>query len=64
MADPKQPMGTGTFIKRTGISAPTMRGLEAAGVIRPIKTDSGWRAFSEQDVAAALRWKAGRAKPR
>ena len=35
-----------------------MRGLEAAGVIKPSRSDSGWRQFSESDVKAVLRWKA------
>ena len=64
MADVKEPFGTGTFLKLTGIPVPRMRELEAAGIINPIKTDSGWRAFSQQDVAAAIRWKQQRARAR
>ncbi len=58
MAEPL--FGTTTFIERTGIPVPRMRELEAAGVIKPMRTDRGWRAFSERDVAAVLRWKAAR----
>ena len=53
-------MGTGTFLRRTGLSAPVMRGLEVAGVIAPSKTDTGWRQFSESDVRRALAWKQAR----
>jgi DNA-binding transcriptional MerR regulator len=49
-------LGTGTFIRRTGITTSKMRELEAAGVIRPIRSDSGWRQFTEADVQAALRF--------
>jgi len=31
--------------------------LEAAGVIQPVRADSGWRQFSEQDVKATIEWK-------
>ena len=51
-------LGTTSFLRRAGISAPVMRGLEAGGVINPSKTDTGWRQFTEQDVARALAWKA------
>jgi DNA-binding transcriptional MerR regulator len=64
MADAKQTIGTGTFIKLTGLPVPRMRELEAAGIINPIKTDSGWRAFSDADVRAALQWKQQRARAR
>ena len=51
-------MGTSAFLRRAGISAPLMRGLEAAGVIAPARTfDTGWRMFTETDVAAVERWK-------
>ena len=53
----EQKLGTGTFIRRTGITTATMRVLEAGGVIAPSRSDSGWRQFSEADVAAALQWK-------
>jgi DNA-binding transcriptional MerR regulator len=52
--------GTSTFLRRTGISAPMMRGLEAAGVILPEKSDRGWRLFRESDVRAVLQWKTTR----
>jgi len=53
----EQKLGTGTFIRRTGITTATMRVLEAGGVIAPSRSDSGWRQFSESDVAAALKWR-------
>jgi DNA-binding transcriptional MerR regulator len=40
------------------ISAPVMRGLEAAGVITPAKSNKGWRMFSEADRQAVAQWKA------
>jgi len=46
-------MGTNTFLRSIGASAPTMRLLEARGVISPSKSDSGWRQFSAEDVTAA-----------
>lgn len=46
-------MGTSTFLRSIGASAPTMRILEARGVISPSKSDSGWRQFSAEDVQAA-----------
>lgn len=56
----EQKIGTTTFLRRAGISAPVMRGLEAAEVIHPSKTDTGWRQFTESDVQKALAWKAAR----
>jgi DNA-binding transcriptional MerR regulator len=53
-------MGTGTFLKRTGINPPRMRYLEAAGIIKPLRTDTGWRSFREQDVAATMKWLAAK----
>jgi DNA-binding transcriptional MerR regulator len=51
-------MGTGLFVKRARITVARMREAQALGIIRPTKTDSGWRTFSEADVTAAKRWKA------
>jgi DNA-binding transcriptional MerR regulator len=64
MAETK--LGTTTFLRRAGITAPAMRVAEAAGVIAPSRTDTGWRQFTEQDVRAAIAWKASRrsARPR
>jgi len=56
--------GTSTFLKRTGLSAPVMRGLEAAGVISPRKSDRGWRLFTERDIRAVAQWKADRKRRR
>jgi DNA-binding transcriptional MerR regulator len=50
-------LGTGSFIRRTRVTTATMRVLEAAGVIHPVRSDSGWRQFSEADVVAALKWR-------
>jgi hypothetical protein len=52
--------GTTTFLRRARISAPIMRGLEAAGVIVPDKSDRGWRLFSEADLRAVAEWKAAK----
>ena len=57
-------LGTAAFCRRVGLSAPVVRGLEAAGVINPIVTEKGWRAFSERDVADATKWKHDRAEAR
>ena len=61
---PETRYGTTTYLRVTGISGPTMRGLEAAGIIAPSRTDTGWRQFSEQDVRRAIEWKASRRSPR
>lgn len=53
-------IGMGTFVRRVGLSPPVVRGLEAAGVVSPLRADSGWRMFSEADVRAALQWKTQR----
>ena len=54
--------GTKTFLKRTGLSTPIMRGLEVMEIIHPIRCDSGWRMFSEADIKAAIAWKARQPK--
>lgn len=51
MATKDELLGTTTFLKETKITASRMRLLEAAGVIQPIKADSGRRIFTRQDVA-------------
>ena len=35
---------------------PTVRVMEAAGVIAPIKNEIGWRTFTLHDVQRAIRW--------
>lgn len=55
-------LGTTAFCKLVGISEPIMRGLEAGGIIKPMRTEAGWRVFSQADVDAAKHWKAN--KPR
>ena len=59
MSEPTK-LGTGTFIHRTGITTAKMRELEAAGVIHPVRADSGWRQYTESDVQAVLRYLAKR----
>lgn len=46
-------LGTTTFLQEVGCTAGRMRLMEAAGVINPIKADSGRRTFNDKDVAAA-----------
>lgn len=35
---------------------PTIRVMEALGVVQPVKNTVGWRSYTEQDVARAIRW--------
>ena len=35
---------------------PTVRVMEALGVVQPIKNSCGWRTFTAQDVMRAVRW--------
>ena len=53
MGKPEEFLGTTTFLKQVGITAGRMRLLEAAGVIKPLKADSGRRTFTRRDVEAA-----------
>jgi hypothetical protein len=62
MAKQKIHRGKNTMIKDTGLSGTVLLGLEAAGILNPIKVDSGWRAYSETDYKAALRWKAAQTR--
>ncbi len=50
MAKTDELLGTTTFLREAGINAGRMRLLEAAGVIRPMKADSGRRTFTRKDV--------------
>ena len=52
--------GMAEFCRRVKLSPPVVRGLEAAGVVQPVRTTTGWRAFSTTDVSAARNWKAAR----
>ena len=56
--------GSGDFRRLTGAGNALVRIMETAGVITPAKTQSGWRQFTESDVAAARSWLARNAKPR
>ena len=49
--------GMGEFCKIVRLTPPIVRGLEAAGVVSPVKTTSGWRAFSSTDVDSARAWR-------
>ena len=53
----KNYVGSKTFFRETGLGGSQMRCLEMSGVISPIRTDNGWRAYSQADVAAARAWK-------
>ena len=58
MNEPKY--GSGTFLRRARISGPVMRALEEVGIITPVRSDRGWRMFSESDLQAVAQWKANR----
>src|ERR1700687_91194 len=45
------------FPAAAAIPSAERRALEAVGNLRPRRTDSGWRTFDADDVAAALTWK-------
>jgi hypothetical protein len=49
-------LGSGQFFKETGASNPQVRVAEALGVIKPIKSGSGWRQFTQADVVAMRAW--------
>jgi hypothetical protein len=53
----QEKLGSGTFCRTVGITSAKMRELEAAGIIAPTKSDSGWRQFTHADIAAAIAWK-------
>ena len=55
-------VGATTFQELTGISGPTRRILEAQGILRPLRSDKGWRLFLREDVQRALQWKKQRRK--
>jgi len=38
--------------------------MESLGVIAPLKSDTGWRLFSDADVAAATAWLAANSSRR
>lgn len=48
--------GSGRFCRTVPCSGPQMRVMEAAGVVKPIKTTGGWRMFKAEDVLAARTW--------
>ena len=49
-------LGGRKFAERTGATNVDVRLMEAAGVIAPTKTESGWRQFSEADIEPARSW--------
>lgn len=54
--------GSSTFFRRTGLNASDLKTLEERGILRPIKTDSGHRCFTADDVAVGQTW--AKFKPR
>jgi DNA-binding transcriptional MerR regulator len=57
-------MGSSSFTRLTGADGPMIRLLEARGIINPVRSDKGWRLFSETDVEAAKRHLAARREER
>ena len=49
-------MGTSAFCKAAGVSQTTARNLELRGVISPRRTASGWRIYTQEDLAAVREW--------
>jgi DNA-binding transcriptional MerR regulator len=64
MAKDEIRFGGGSFQQLTGCRSEHVRILEIAGLIRPSKSDSGFRQFSAADVAAARRWMSENARRR
>ena len=56
--------GMGTFSRVVKLDRPTIRTLCDSGVLNPIVTDSGWRAFSTEDIARAKEWRRNRSSAR
>ena len=57
-------MGSTTFARLAGVNGPTIRLLEATGIINPARSDRGWRLFTDADVAAVKAYKAEQRKQR
>jgi hypothetical protein len=55
--------GGKAFKQRTGATNFDVRLMESLGVISPTKTESGWRQFSDADIAAATAWLAEQKRP-
>ena len=54
--------GSKAYYKETGVNGPMMRALEVMGIIKPLRSESGWRLFSEEDIKATKAWKARQPK--
>lgn len=43
------------FAKRTGISVTTLRRWDRKGILKPLKTPTGFRKYTEEMIAAILK---------
>jgi hypothetical protein len=48
--------GSGKFMRDAACTGPQMRIMEAANIIKPTKSENGWRQFTKEDVTAARAW--------
>ena len=49
-------LGFADFRRLTGCDNVRLRLMEAARVISPARTQTGWRVFTQADVEAAKQW--------
>jgi hypothetical protein len=56
-------LGFADFRRLTGCDNVRLRLMEAAHVIRPARTQTGWRVFTMDDVETARQWMAENARP-
>jgi hypothetical protein len=56
-------LGFADFRRLTGCDNVRVRLMEAAHVISPARTQTGWRVFTQADVEAARAWMAENARP-
>jgi hypothetical protein len=49
-------LGFAEFRRLTGCDNTRLRLMEAAHVLRPARTQGGWRVFTMQDVDTAKQW--------
>ena len=57
-------LGFADFRKATGCDNTRLRLMEAAHVLRPARTQTGWRVFTLADVETAKQWLADNATKR
>jgi DNA-binding transcriptional MerR regulator len=57
-------LGFAEFRQLTGADNVRLRLMEAARVISPARTATGWRVFTQADVEAAKQWMAENATKR